>query len=108
MLAEVALEADRAELRVARMQALQHRITPGVAEVMTGIQVEHDHFASEPAEDTDGGVMGPMPEHTGPSGGWRRRRGRFERVAAAGASAALVTGAGLAARRSGAARRLGL
>ena len=59
---------------------------------MMAKQVEHDHFADEPASDTAGNLFGPDPRQARETGGWRRSDGepvdveqRFERQAGPGA-----------------------
>ena len=98
-------EKPRREILVgkgARMLALQHALAPAVAERAFAAQVEHDHFADEPAAPSAGNVLEPMPEWTASTGGWQngapssvRRAG----IAAAAVLPAIVAGLSLARAR---------
>ncbi|HYX35305.1 MAG TPA: SDR family oxidoreductase [Oligoflexus sp.] len=57
-----------------RRIGLLSRIAPGLAQRMMAKQVNKDHFASRPAEPSDGNIHEPMSEISGTSGHWRQKQ----------------------------------
>ncbi|AWK87231.1 SDR family oxidoreductase [Azospirillum thermophilum] len=58
-----------------RIAALQNAVAPGMTERLMARAIDRDMFQNRPARETAGGVLAPMPEYQGASGGWRERGG---------------------------------
>jgi hypothetical protein len=70
-----------------------HALTPAVFERVFARRVDRNHFEDRPVPSLRGNLFEPMPEWTGVSGGWKRkRRGERAQVHTPRSGAAVLAG----------------